>query len=158
MDPHAFCIGLSHLVRSHRLRKKEYGCRGGKHHQAHDCRILPGNAGKTALGPVMQIHDICIVGKGHQDVRSCRADIADHGTAKDQPRRLLHSSRHKEHQSHGGQGSSKGRQDHGRRRHPDGMAQGKHHKACHQKLCPGGDPQDKGACNGIPEKGLEKIT
>lgn len=53
---------------------------------------------------------------------------------------------------------AKAAQDHGRRCHPDSMAQREHHQTCHQKLCPGGDPQNKGTCNGIPEKGLEKIA
>ena len=89
IQSHIGRISLTHLIGTDRLRQQKHTDRGNSRHQHYGFDILPCHTGKTALGPVMQIHNIRIFRKGDDKIRHCRTDIADHHTADDQHSHLL---------------------------------------------------------------------
>ena len=155
---HILGIDLAQLVRPDGLGEQEGQKQRDAADNGHSLYVVPAHAGEGTERPVVQIHDAGIVGKGHEKICQCRADIADHHAADHQQAHALDPLGDQQHKAHGHHGA------HERRRNEDGgggglaLAQQRQHGHAHRHLCAGGDAQHEGSCDRVVEEGLQQIA
>ena len=155
---HAPGVALSHLVGPHGLRKQKGPAKTGHNHHSRSADIGPIAAGKAAHGPVVEVHDVGILGKGHHEIRDGGADIADHDAADHENPHLLHPPGHRQHEKHRQHCPDEGREDQGGGAHQQALIQKQHHGQSHRQLGAAGNAHDEGPCDGVREKGLEQVA
>ena len=157
-DAHILGIDLAQLVRPDGLGKQEGQQQRDAADNGHSLYVVPAHAGEGAERPVVQIHDAGIVGKGHEKIRQCRADIADHHAADHQQAHALDPLGDQQHEAHGYHSSHEGRCDENGGGGGLATAQQHQHGHAHRHLCAGGDAQHEGARDGVVEEGLQQIA
>ena len=110
IHPQALGIALPHLVGADGLGQQEGQRQQNRHQRSHIPHIGPGGAGKGALGPVMQVHNVGIISKGNGKVRNGGADIAHHHAAHHQHGHVPHPAGEQQNKAHGQQRPNKSSQ------------------------------------------------
>ena len=157
-DAHILGVDLTQLVRPDGLGKQEGQQQRDAADNGHSFYVVPAHAGEGAERPVVQIHDAGIVGKGHEEIRQRRADIADHHAADHQQAHALDPLGDQQHEAHGYHSAHEGRRDENGGGGGLATAQQRQHGHAHRHLRAGGDAQHEGACDGVVEEGLQQIA
>ena len=157
VDAHVLRVHLAQLVGPDGLReeKGQHQRRAaGQHHGPH---VLPAHAGERAERPVVQVHDVGIVGEGDDKVGQRRADIADHDAADHEQAHAPDLPGDRQHEAHREHRARERRRDQHCRRGHQPPAEQRDHGDRHRQLRAGRDAEDEGARDGVMKKRLQQI-
>ena len=158
IDAHIPRIALPELICADRLRHQERQHQRYRDYHEHHTDIAPARPGEASHRPVVQVHYIRIVRKGHDEIRDGGADIPDHHAADHENRHLLHSLRDEQDKAHRNHRTHKGRRDQDRRARTQPAFQQENHDERNNKLRARRDTEHERPRDRISEKRLQQKT
>ena len=104
----------------------------------------------------MQVHDVRVIGKGHDKLGHRTADIADHHAADDQQRHSADFRGEQQNQAHREHRAAEGRPDQRRRAQHPAVREGRDQRQGDGQLGAGGDAQHEGPRDRVEKEGLQQ--